>query len=102
RPAQVLKANQSSSVAGSSRLRSGLVVFQFAISIALIVCTATVYSQTVYARTFDLGFAHDNHLVVKGIHDLPSPELGGTLQRQIAALPGVRGAALSSDGPPLE
>src|SRR5204862_803615 len=43
-----------------------------------------------------------NHLVVKGIHDLPSPELGGTLQRQIAALPGVRGAALSSDGPPLE
>jgi putative ABC transport system permease protein len=101
RPAQVLKANQSS-VGGSSLLRSGLVVFQFAISIALIVCTATIYSQTVYARTFDLGYQHDNRLVLKGLSDMPSEEAGATLKREVAALPGVRGASLSSDGPPLD
>ena len=101
RPAQVLKANQSS-VGGSSLLRSGLVVFQFAISIALIVCTATIYSQTVYARTFDLGYQHDNRLVLKGLSDMPSKEAAVTLKNQVAALPGVRAASLSSDGPPLD
>ena len=101
RPAEVLKANQSS-VGGSSLLRSGLVVFQFAISIALIVCTATIYTQTVYARTFDLGYQHDNRLILKGLGDLPAEEVAATLKSEIAKLPGVRGAALSSDSPPLE
>jgi putative ABC transport system permease protein len=101
RPAEVLKANQSS-VGGSSRLRTGLVVFQFAISIALIVCTATIYSQTVYARNFDLGYQHDNRLLLKGLGDLPSKEAGATLKSEVAKLPGVKSVSLSSDGPPLE
>jgi putative ABC transport system permease protein len=101
RPAEVLKANQSSA-GGSSRLRSALVIFQFAISIALIVCTATIYGQTVYARTFDLGFRHEDRLVIKGLGDLSGREAQATLQREVAALPGVRGAALSSDSPPLD
>ncbi|HEU5057333.1 MAG TPA: ABC transporter permease, partial [Kofleriaceae bacterium] len=103
RPAEVLKANQSSATGGgSSLLRSGLVVFQFAISIALIVCTATIYSQTVYARNFDLGYRHDNKLVLNGLDDMPSKEAIATLKREVASLPGVRGAALSSDAPPLQ
>jgi putative ABC transport system permease protein len=101
RPAVVLKANQSS-VSGSSLLRTGLVVFQFAISIALIVCTATVYRQTTYARDLDVGFRHDDRLSLKGLQDLPAPEQTLTLKREIAALPGVRAATLSSDAPPLE
>ena len=101
RPAEVLKANQSS-VGGTSLLRSGLVVFQFAISIALIVCTATIYSQTVYARTFDLGYRRDNKLVLNALGDMPSKEAAATLKREVAKLPGVRGAALSSDAPPLQ
>jgi putative ABC transport system permease protein len=101
RPAAVLKANQSSA-AGSSRLRTGLVVFQFAISIGLIICTAVIYAQTVYARTLDLGFAKDDRLTLLGLGDLPSKESQATLKREIAALPGVRGVALSSDAPPLQ
>jgi putative ABC transport system permease protein len=101
RPAEVLKANQSS-VGGSSLLRSGLVVFQFAISIALIICTATIYTQTVYARNFDLGYQHDNRLILKGLGDMPSKEAAATLKREVAKLPGVKSASLSSDGPPLE
>lgn len=101
RPAEVLKANQSSA-GGSSRLRTGLVVFQFAISIALIVCTATIYSQTVYARTFDLGYQHDNRLVLKGLGDMPSKQTIATLKSEVGKLPGVKSVALSSDGPPLD
>ena len=101
RPAEVLKANQSSA-GGSSLLRSGLVVFQFAISIALIVCTATIYSQTVYARNFDLGYQHDNRLLLKGLGDMPSKEAAATLKREVGKLPGVKSASLSSDGPPLD
>ena len=56
-PAQVLKANKSSAEAqGSGRLRNVLVVAQFAVSIGLIICTAVIYAQTVYARTADPGY----------------------------------------------
>ena len=72
RPATVLKANQSSAH-GSSLLRNGLVVFQFAISIALIACTATIYSQTVYARTLDLGFDRSDRVKVTALSNLPTP-----------------------------
>ncbi|HUQ04341.1 MAG TPA: ABC transporter permease [Kofleriaceae bacterium] len=101
RPAAVLKANQSSAH-GSTVLRTALVVFQFAISIALIVCTATIYTQTVYARTLDLGFDHSDRMIVDGLGDLPTEEAGATLKRELAALPGVRGVTLSSDAPPLQ
>ena len=100
RPAQVLKANQSSA-SGSSLLRSGLVVFQFATSIALIACTATIYGQTVYARTLDLGFAKENRLSIGNIGELTSSG-AATFKRQVAALPGVTGVSLSSDTPPLK
>jgi putative ABC transport system permease protein len=64
-PASVLKANKSSAeAAGTGRLRAVLVVGQFAVSIALIICTAVVYAQTVYARTVDPGYKRDHILQV--------------------------------------
>jgi putative ABC transport system permease protein len=101
KPAAVLRANQSSA-SGSARLRTALVVFQFAVSIALIICTAVIYTQTVYARTLDLGFREDNRLKLEGIDDMPSPQAQATLKAEVAALPGVRGVTLSSDAPPLQ
>lgn len=100
RPARVLKANQSSA-SGSPRFRNALVVFQFAISIGLIVSTAVVYVQTIYARTIDLGFDTADVLVVDAIEDMPDPQQRETFKKEVAALPGVRRAALSSDTPPL-
>jgi len=101
RPATVLKANQSSAH-GSSLLRGALVVFQFSIAIALMVCTAVIYCQTVYARTLDLGFDHGDRMTLRGIGDLGSAEKAQTLKRELEAVPGVRAAALSSDSPPLQ
>lgn len=89
-PARVLKANKSAADAeGSGRLRSILVVGQFAISIGLMVCTGVIYAQTVYARTVDPGFDRNGLLQLSGVG---APELRpviDTMQRQIASLPGV-------------
>jgi putative ABC transport system permease protein len=41
-----------------------LVVGQFAVSIGLIICTAVIYGQTVYARTVDPGYKRDHILQV--------------------------------------
>lgn len=100
RPARVLKANQSSA-SGSTVMRSALVVFQFSVSIALIVCTATVYSQTIYARTIDLGFEQADRLALSDVHKMPTLEQRRTLKREVTALPGVRVVSLSGDKPPL-
>jgi putative ABC transport system permease protein len=101
RPARVLKANQSSA-SGSTFTRNALVVFQFAVSIGLIVSTAVVYGQTRYARDLDVGYERDHKLVIRAISDMPDADKAAqTLKAEIAALPGVERAALSSDAPPL-
>ena len=45
---------------GSSQLRRVLVVFQFGLSILLIIGTLTVYEQIAYMRNKDLGIGRDN------------------------------------------
>ena len=65
-PAQVLKANRSAAeTPGSGILRTALVVLQFAVSIGLIICTAVIYGQTVYARSVDPGYKRDHILQVE-------------------------------------
>ncbi len=56
---RVLRSGDLHASAGSG-LRKSLVVFQFAVSIALIVCTFTVYSQLDYIRTKNLGVDKEN------------------------------------------
>lgn len=63
KPALVLKGKFHSSDKGI-RLRKGLVVFQFSLSIALIACTAIVFSQLDHLRTHNLGFRQDQMLVI--------------------------------------
>lgn len=68
-PAAVLKANRSAAeTPGSGRLRNILVVGQFAVSIGLIICTATIYAQTVYARAVDPGYQRGNILQVDNVN----------------------------------
>ncbi len=89
-PAVVLKANKSAAdAAGSGRLRSALVVAQFAVSIGLIICTAVVYAQTVYARSVDPGYRRAGILQLSGIGAPELRHVADTLTRRIEALPGV-------------
>ncbi len=60
-PVTALKSSASSS-SGSTGLKKGLVVFQFGMSILLVICTLVVYQQLRFIETKDMGFARD-HIV---------------------------------------
>ena len=99
RPAHVLKANKSSDAQGSVWLRSGLVVVQFAISIALIICTGVVYGQYRYTQTKDLGFDKGGLIIVRGMGRNDASKQSDVIKAEIAALPGVMSVTRSSDVP---
>ncbi len=63
RPVKVLKGKFSNSFAAIS-FRKALVVFQFVISVVLIVAAAVIAKQMRYMRNADLGFAKDQQLVI--------------------------------------
>jgi putative ABC transport system permease protein len=96
-PAAVLKANRSSpETPGSGRLRTSLVVAQFAISIALIVCTMIVYAQTSFMRSSDAGYRREGLIVVSNLNRAAMVPLTETLIRESGGLPGVERAAGTS------
>ena len=98
RPAKILKANQSADSDGNGNLRSLLVVLQFAISIGLIVSTAVIYGQSLYAKNLDLGFDKENKLVLRGLGGVDATT-AQTLIQELKRHPDVTDAVLSSDVP---
>ncbi|MBV9882786.1 MAG: ABC transporter permease [Sphingomonadaceae bacterium] len=94
RPALVLKASQSGAEApGAGRLRLALVVVQFAVSIGLIVCTAIIQAQTLFARSTDPGYRVPGLLFVGNpgaIGERPQIE---AFMHRLAAIPGVQSVA---------
>jgi putative ABC transport system permease protein len=61
RPMQVLKGSIKGrgSASGESRLRKGLVVSQFVVSLVLLICISIIYNQLHYLRNKDLGIDKD-------------------------------------------
>ena len=99
RPARILKANQSGSESGAATVRTLLVVFQYAVSICLVVCTAVIYGQTMYARSMDPGYSVEGKLVLGGLGSSSASNRREAIARELARIPGVTGVALSSDVP---
>ena len=94
RPAEVLKGKVASGFK-SSRIRNSLVVFQFAISIALMAGTLIVFEQINYFMNADLGFEKENLLVIDRASRLG--EQLESFRNEIRKYPGVIDAAVSSD-----
>ncbi|MFY8096008.1 MAG: ABC transporter permease [Niveispirillum sp.] len=92
-PARVLKGASSGVGGGSGRLRMTLVVVQFAISIALMVATAVVYGQLLYAQNKNLGFDKENTVILSGFPRGADRERQQTLANSLAKLDGVASAA---------
>jgi len=98
RPASVLKANRSGQ-SGSGTLRAGLVIVQFAISIALGITTAVVYAQVLYARNFDTGLNRENVVILTGIGRDQVAPVYETLRNELLANPDILGVAGSNNEP---
>ena len=98
-PAQVLKANRSAAeTPGSGYLRTALVVLQFSVSIGLIICTAVIYGQTVYARSVDPGYKRDHLLQVGNMSRPTLADKGEMIGDRMKRIPGVVAVARSNIG----
>ncbi len=69
KPAETLKGKLRAGFKGTG-IRNGLVVFQFTVSIALIICTFFVQKQLAFTRTIDVGIRKDHVLQIYNMHQL--------------------------------
>jgi putative ABC transport system permease protein len=98
-PAVVLKANKSSAEAsGSGWLRNALVIAQFSVSIGLIICTAVVYAQTVYARTVDPGYHRDGLIQIEQLGRRQLMARSDSITEEMSHVPGVISVGRSGIG----
>ncbi|MEM7108696.1 MAG: ABC transporter permease [Bacteroidota bacterium] len=73
KPVKVLKGSLASKGSGAW-LRRVLVVFQFAISVGLIISTAFIFLQLDYMKSKDIGFNANDLLIVRGPNELEGEE----------------------------
>jgi len=91
-PIDVLKGKIAKGFKGSF-LRSFLVVFQFAISIFLIIGTLVIYRQLNYIHSKSLGYDRSQVLVIKNVNVLG--QQAQLLKQELKQLSGVQNATLS-------
>ncbi len=99
RPATVLaSARAPGGGRAGARLRSALVVGQFAIAIAFGISTATMLSQAAHVRAADLGFQRDGLFILSKYAWVDDSQKPAVL-RAFAALPGVVAVTSGQNAP---
>lgn len=96
-PVEVLKGKIRAGMK-SSGIRNGLVVFQFVISIALIICSLMVYNQVKYIQNKNLGFEKEN--IINLLHTVNLGENGEAFKTELLSYPDVLGASFANRLPP--
>jgi putative ABC transport system permease protein len=91
-PASVLKGKLHSSI-GELWARKGLVVFQFAISIILIVSVLIVYKQIAFVQSANLGYEKENILYFYREGKVSEYQHLETLLSEIKNIPGIKNAS---------
>tara|TARA_R110002153_G_scaffold32415_1_gene98059 strand:- start:465 stop:2882 length:2418 start_codon:yes stop_codon:yes gene_type:complete len=92
RPVSVLKGSLSVG-SKSGKLRSGLVVFQFATSVILIVGTLIIYKQMDYIQHKELGYDKEQVVVLEGANILGNKS--ESFKEQLLQLPQVKTVTIS-------
>lgn len=97
KPVKVLKGSIKSGKKGA-QLRGVLVVFQFTITIVLLISTLTVYRQMNFIRSASLGFSPEQVLVIQRAYSIPL-EQRETFCEAIENIPGVLSASKAQSLP---
>jgi len=95
-PIDVLKGKLAAGFKGGT-LRSFLVVFQFGISIFLIIGTLVIYNQLKYIQNKDLGYNRDHILIVKNVWSLGNG--ADAFKQEVKQIAGIQNATLSNSLP---
>ena len=95
-PSHILSSSKGGDSSGSSTLRTILVVVQFTTSITLVICTAVIYGQTIYAQSVDVGYVSEDKLVlsIRGAGDNRD-----SLRQELLNLPEIESVVYSSESP---
>ncbi|HZH94855.1 MAG TPA: ABC transporter permease [Flavisolibacter sp.] len=93
KPVNVLKGRFKNSLSAVS-LRKGMVVFQFVISIALIIASLVIADQMKFMRSKDLGFTKDQQIVIP-LRSATAKSLFATLKTTISGIGGVTSVGAS-------
>jgi putative ABC transport system permease protein len=100
RPASVLaSARTPGGGRMGARVREGLAVFQFAVAITLMICTAVVFTQMTYLRHADIGFRRDGLLTVRDAGTAEAAPHMAAMMEAIRHIPGVVSLAASDRRP---
>lgn len=91
-PIDVLKGKLSAGFKGGM-LRSGLVIFQFFISICLIIGTMVIYNQLKYIQSKDLGYNRDQVLVVQNVYTIGRQT--PVFKKEVERMPDVKSVTLT-------
>lgn len=95
-PLEVLKGKIRAGFKGS-RLRSILVVFQFSISIILIIGTVVVYNQLQYIRERKVGYNRDQVVVLHNTY--PLDKKIRSFREELTKIPGIENATVTDNLP---
>lgn len=97
KPASVLKGKIRQGAKGGW-IRSSLVVFQFAISVFLIVCTMVIYKQLKLVQEKNLGYDRENVLIIDNIRTLGDAKQ--SFKKRLQGLSSVQSVSISNFVPP--
>jgi putative ABC transport system permease protein len=95
-PVQVLKGSIAKGFK-TSWLRSGLVVFQFFISVTLIIGTIVIYNQLSYIRSREIGYNREQVLVIHNTYVLDKQIK--TFKQEMLKISGVQKASVAGSLP---
>ncbi|HYJ38941.1 MAG TPA: ABC transporter permease, partial [Chitinophagaceae bacterium] len=99
KPIGVIKGKLSRSGLGSLFIRNGMVIFQFTISTALIICTIIVFQQLLFTRNADMGLNKENTLIIANTERLGTSEK--SFKEEISVLPEIAGSSITSSVPTM-
>ncbi len=97
KPINVLKGKLFKTSGSNRFIRNGLVVFQFTVSTALIICTLVVFQQLKFTRSKDLGLNRENMITIANAGRLQNRE--EAFREAVAALPQIEGASIATSVP---
>ena len=93
---EIFKTTGGSLEAGHANVRSGLVVFQFAVSVVLMLGSFVVYRQLEFAQKQATGLQREHVLVLPNVRHLETPTAREAFRQQLLQIPGVTSATHST------